>query len=156
MFTMIPYRRYLSNPAKMLDSILSDTFSRQISGENTFTNGFRVDIREKDGAYLMEAELPGVAEDQINLTIDDNMLTISADIRTEDKQEDGNRYYCERRTGHVERSFSLDGIDLDQISASYRNGILYVTLPKDKPVEKTVRKIAIAGGEAKLQAAENN
>jgi HSP20 family protein len=151
MFTMVPYRRFLSSPAKVLDSMLSDPFFRQPASESAFANGFRVDIREKDDAYYMEAELPGMTEDQINLTVDDNMLTISGDIQTENKQEDGNRYYCERRTGHVERSFNLDGIDLENISANYKNGILYVTLPKDKPVEKTVRKIAIGSGEEKAE-----
>jgi len=78
------------------------------------------------------------------------MLTISADIQTEDKQEEGNRYYCERRTGHVERSFNLDGIDAENIEANYKNGVLYVSLPKDKPAEKTVRKIAIKSDQEKL------
>ncbi len=155
MFTMIPYRRYLSSPAKVLDSMLSDSFFRPLMNDSMLANGFRVDIREKGDVYQMEAELPGVTEDQINLTVDDNMLTISADIQSEDKQEDGNRYYCERRTGHMERSFSLDGIDVENIGASYKNGILYVTLPKDKPVEKTVRKIAIKGENAKLEEPEN-
>ncbi len=150
MFTMIPYRRYLSSPAKVLDSMLSDSFFRPLlSDAPVLSNGFRVDIREKDDAYLMEAELPGLKEDQISLTVDDNMLTISADIQSEDKQEDGNRYYCERRSGHVERSFSLDGIQVESIGADYKNGILYVTLPKEKPAEKTVRKIAIGSGENK-------
>ena len=147
MFTMIPYRRYLSSPAKVLDSMLSDSFFRQGSNDVALANGFRVDILERDDAYLMEAELPGLTEEQINLTVDDNMLTISGDVQTENKLEDGNRYYCERRTGHVERSFSLDGIDLNNISANYKKGILYVTLPKDKPAEKTVRRIAINSGE---------
>lgn len=148
MFTMIPYRRYLSSPAKVLDSMLSDSFFRPMMNDGLMANGFRVDIREKDDAYFLEAELPGMTEDQINLTVDDNMLTISADYQTEDKQEEGNRYYCERRTGHVERSFNLDGIDIENISANYKNGVLYVNLPKDKPVEKTVRRIAIQGEEA--------
>ena len=151
MFTMIPYRRYLSNPRRVFDSMLSDSLFRPLMNDGMFANGFRVDIREKDDAYYMEAELPGLQEDQISLTVDDNMLTISTDIESEDKQEDGNRYYCERRTGHVERSFNLDGIDVGNISANYKNGILYLTLPKDKPVEKTVRKIAIKGEEPKLE-----
>lgn len=149
MFTMIPYRRYLSKPSKIFDSMLSDSFFRPLLNDGVFANGFRVDIREKDEAYHLEAELPGLQEDQINLTVDENMLTISADIQTEDKQEEGNRYYCERRTGHVERSFNLDGIDAENIEANYKNGVLYVSLPKDKPAEKTVRKIAIKSDQEK-------
>jgi len=147
---MIPYRRYLSKPSKIFDSMLSDSFFRPLLNDGVFANGFRVDIREKDEAYHLEAELPGLQEDQINLTVDENMLTISADIQTEDKQEEGNRYYCERRTGHVERSFNLDGIDAENIEANYKNGVLYVSLPKDKPAEKTVRKIAIKSDQEKL------
>ena len=143
MFTMIPYRRYLSKPSKIFDSMLSDSFFRPLLNDGVFANGFRVDIREKDEAYHLEAELPGLQEDQINLTVDENMLTISADIQTEDKQEEGNRYYCERRTGHVERSFNLDNIDAENIIANLKNGILYVNLPKVKPVEKTARKIPV-------------
>ena len=150
MFTMIPYRRYLSKPSKIFDSMLSDSFFRPLLNDGVFANGFRVDIREKDEAYHLEAELPGLQEDQINLTVDENMLTISADIQSEDKQEEGNRYYCERRTGHVERSFNLDGIDAENIEANYKNGVLYVSLPKDKPAEKTVRKIAIKSDQEKL------
>jgi len=130
--------------------MLSDSFFRPLLNDGVFANGFRVDIREKDEAYHLEAELPGLQEDQINLTVDENMLTISADIQTEDKQEEGNRYYCERRTGHVERSFNLDGIDAENIEANYKNGVLYVSLPKDKPAEKTVRKIAIKSDQEKL------
>jgi len=130
--------------------MLSDSFFRPLLNDGVFANGFRVDIREKDEAYHLEAELPGLQEDQINLTVDENMLTISADIQSEDKQEEGNRYYCERRTGHVERSFNLDGIDAENIEANYKNGVLYVSLPKDKPAEKTVRKIAIKSDQEKL------
>lgn len=147
MFTMVPYRRFLSNPAKIFDSMFSDPFFRQPASEGALANGFRVDIREKDEAYHLEAELPGMTLEQISLTVDENMLTISGNIQSESKQEDGNLYYCERRTGHVERSFNLEGIDTEKITANYKNGILYVTLPKDKPVEKTVRTIAIGSGE---------
>jgi HSP20 family protein len=94
----------------------------------------------------MEAELPGVTQDQINLTVDNDTLTIAADMHSEHKDE--NPYYSERRVGHVSRSFSLEGIDQDRITADFKNGILYVTLPKLQPAEPAgARRIAIGGGE---------
>ena len=85
-----------------------------------------------------------MAEDNINLTVDGDVLTISADISSETKDERQNYYYSERRTGHVERSFNLEGIDQDGITANCKNGILYVDSPKQKPVpEITARKIQI-------------
>jgi len=152
MFTMVPYRRYLSRPARTVDSIFSDPFFRSFfnSADGMNASGFRVDIREKDDAYLIEAELPGLSEDQINLTVDEGMLTISADYQSENSQEDSGRLYCERRSGHMERSFNLENIDADNIGANYKNGILYVTLPKEKPEEKIVRRIPV-----KAEATEN-
>lgn len=145
MFTMVPYRRNLTTrPARVFDSLLNDPFYRSFFHvpENV-ANHFRVDIRELEDAYQIEAELPGLNQDQINLTIDEGMLTISADYQSKNKQEDNGRYYCERRSGHMERSFSLDNIDIEHIHANYKNGILYVNLPKEKPEEKQIRRIPI-------------
>ena len=145
MFTMVPYRRYLSKPTNTLDSVFADPFFRSFfSGmDSSLSSGFRVDIREKDDSFQIEAELPGLTEDQINLVVDEGMLTIKADYQSENSQEESGRIYTERRSGHVERSFNLDNIDTENIQASYKNGILYVTLPKEKPEEKVLRKIPI-------------
>ena len=146
MFTMVPYRRYLTKPASTLDTVFSDPFFRSFFNgmENSLSSSFRVDIREMDSSFQIEAELPGLTEDQINLVVDEGMLTIKADYQSERKEEESGRVYTERRSGHVERSFNLDNIDADKIHASYRNGILYVTLPKVKPEEKVLRKIPIS------------
>lgn len=147
MYTIVPYRtrRSLSN-ARSYD-LFDDRFFRSFFNMNDWMGGmgFRVDIHDNDKDYLLEAELPGVSDDQINLTVDDNTLTISADMESEKKDEKA--YYCERRVGHVSRSFGLEGIKQDDITAQYRNGILYVTLPKDAPVRKTERRIPITSGE---------
>ena len=131
MFTLIPYRRYLSSPTGSRGSLMNDSFFRSFMNmsDSLGSNGFRVDIREKDNAYLLEAELPGVAEDNINLTVDGDVLTISADISSETKDERQNYYYSERRTGHVERSFNLEGIDQDGITANWRARFKSATLP---------------------------
>lgn len=156
MFTLIPYRRYAGNLARTRNSIFDDQFFRSFMNMSDMFSGstaFRVDIKEQDDSYLLQAELPGLEQDKIQLSVDNDMLTISADFESEQKDEQTQYTYCERRSGHVERSFSLEGIDQDAISADYVNGILEVKLPKEKPLpEKTARHIPIGG--QKLESGE--
>jgi HSP20 family protein len=155
MLTLVPYRRYRNGLTSTRNSLFDDQFFRSFfnMSDAMGSSGFRVDIREKDNAYIMSAELPGVPMDKINLSVNDDMLTISADIDTQKEDDQGSYYYCERRSGHVERSFNLENIDQDQIKASYENGILNLTLPKRQPMpEKSARRIPIDG--AKVEALE--
>ena len=137
LYSMMPYR-----------SLFDDRFFRSFFDMNDWMGnmGFRVDIHDDGGHYTLEAELPGVNEDQISLTVENDAMTISADMQNERKDEKA--YYSERRVGHVSRSFSLEGIDQDHITADYRNGILYVTMPKLQPAEPAgARRILIGHGE---------
>jgi len=110
--------------------------------------GFRVDVREDDKAYKLEAELPGVAKDKLNVSVEDGTLTISADLNEEKKEEKAGYLYSERRSGHVERCFNLEGIDAENIKADYKNGVLSVTLPKEAPApKKEAKKIDIVSSE---------
>ena len=114
-----------------------------------------VDVREKEAAFLLEADLPGVKKEDISLDVNDGVLTISADINQE-KKETKEGYVCnERRCGHVERSFNLEGIDVGAIKADYRHGVLMVRLPKEKTQEKKNGfKIAIGDEANKLSDGE--
>jgi HSP20 family protein len=90
-----------------------------------------VDIRETDSAYLMEVELPGLSEKDVEVKLDNNLLTISS--RTEEKKEEKNNGYVlqERRASRFSRSFVLpDGVDREKISAESKNGILHLSFPK--------------------------
>ncbi len=156
MNTLVPYRRYLGR--SMNNSLFNDSFFRSffnLSDVLSPTTGFRVDIKDTGDAFTLEAELPGVQEDQINLSVEEGSLTISADMNSEKKDEKEGYYYSERRSGHVERSFNVEGIREEDITASYRNGILTVTLPKKemKP-EKTARRIEIAVNKNSLRDPE--
>ena len=161
MYTMIPFRahRNMSRAHEAMPSLFDDRFFRSFFDMSDWMGGnagFRVDIRENDASYLMEAELPGVDEKNIELSVENDTLTISANLNEEHKDE--RNCYSERRCGHVTRSFSLEGIDQENIVASHKNGILYVTLPKEKPEpKKEARRIAInanCGQENKLEAGQ--
>ena len=148
MYTMMPYHSHRLPQLQRPRSLFDDHFFRSFFDMNDWMGnmGFCVDIHDENDHYALEAELPGVSKDQINLSVENDTLTISADMQSEHKDEKA--YYSERRVGHVSRSFSLDGIDQDHISADYKNGVLYVTLPKAQPTEVPgARRIAITGSD---------
>lgn len=154
MMTMIPYRhRYFSRPVKPFESIMNDPFFRSFfSGSgDMLSSSFRVDIRDNQDAFVIEAEMPGLSEEQITLEVNEGVLTISAHYQTHTEQEDAGKMYSERRSGRMQRSFNLDSIDADSISANLKNGILYVNLPKEKPVEKSARRIPVHVDQPKIE-----
>lgn len=137
---MIPYTN--RNSSSLMD--LFDEFERSVFGESgRRLPAFSTDIRDEGDHYLLEAELPGFRKEDIDLDVKDGFLTISASHQetNETKQEN---YLCrERRSGSFSRSFNLDGIQEEGITASYNNGVLELTLPKRQEVLPQSRKIAI-------------
>ena len=103
----------------------------------------KVDVDENDKAYTVRAEVPGVKKEDINVQIEGNQVSISAESKQEkDVKENGKVIRSERYYGSLYRSFSL-GQDVDQAAATakYADGILQLTLPK-KPSSAT-RKLAV-------------
>ncbi len=92
-----------------------------------------IDVTEQDGHYLVSAELPGVDRKDIDVSINDGMLTISAERRkeTEGKDKEGRVIRRETRYGNYVRSMRLDAsVDTQNVKASYQDGILKLSLPK--------------------------
>ena len=92
----------------------------------------RIDVKEDKDAYSVEAEVPGVAKEDIQVSIDGSVVTLSAEIRQKDSAKDGEKVLrTERYYGSVSRSFQLPQ-DIDQAAskAKYENGVLVLTLPK--------------------------
>lgn len=92
----------------------------------------KVEVKESNGDYTVQAEMPGVKKEDINVQIDGNRVAISAEVKRESEQKEGERVLrSERYYGSVARTFSL-GSDLDESKASarYENGVLTLTLPK--------------------------
>lgn len=107
-----------------------------------------VDIAEKDDAYLLEAELPGMDEKNISVNVEDHVLRISSNVveeKTEDKKEDGKYLIRERSERSFERRFALpENVDEEKISAEFRNGVLTLTLPKSEVVKPKKIDVKIA------------
>lgn len=104
------------------------------------------DVVEKDKAFEIALELPGMSEEDIEVTVSDDMLTIRGQ-KSEEREEEKEKYrVSERRYGEFERSFRLpDSVDAEKIQAACKKGVLYVTLPKTAAAKKKARKIAVAG-----------
>jgi HSP20 family protein len=102
-------------------------------------------MEENENSYEVRAELPGLSEDDINLSLKDNVLTIKGEKRTERTEEEReDTYYSERIYGAFQRSIRFDeNIEEDSINAEYSNGILRVHLPKSEKRESKEIPITI-------------
>ena len=108
--------------------------------------GFKTDVMEKDGNYVLQAELPGFDKEDIHIDLKDDILTISASHKEEKNEEDKKTRYIrkERRTSSYSRSFRVANVTHEDINASYNNGVLEVTFPKREAMpEKEAQKIEI-------------
>jgi HSP20 family protein len=103
-----------------------------------------IDIAEKDKAYEVTAELPGLDEKDIDVTVSDNVLSIKGEKKEEKEEKEKNYYLSERRYGAFQRSFELPaGVDAGKIEAQFAKGVLTVTLPKTAEAQKKQRKIDV-------------
>lgn len=90
-----------------------------------------VDTYEKDDAIEINAELPGVNKDDIAIDVQNNVLSISGERKHDENVNENNCYRRERFYGKFQRAFTLpEGVDTDNIDASYADGVLKVTIPK--------------------------
>jgi HSP20 family protein len=138
---MIPFERHDNN---FFDAF--DEFEKKFLGQtNASIPAFRTDIRDQGDKFLLEAELPGFQKEDLSLDLKDNILTIKAEHKeSNDQQNDQGEYIRrERRYGSFARSFDVTGIDESAISASYESGVLKLVLPKQSPVLPASRQIAI-------------
>ena len=103
-----------------------------------------VDVRETDQAYIVTAELPGLEQKDIELNLRDNVLTLSGEKRQEKSDGENGRSYTERTYGRFERTLPLGAdVDADRVEATFKNGILTVTVAKSAQAKDKARRIEI-------------
>ena len=103
-----------------------------------------VDIAEKDKAYEVTAELPGMDENNIEVKVASGMLTIRGEKKEEKEEKKKDYYHSERRYGSFERRFQIpDGVDTSKIEANFKKGVLTVTLPKSPEAQAAEKKITV-------------
>jgi HSP20 family protein len=106
-----------------------------------------VDVTEDDKAYKITAELPGLDQKDIEVSVTGDVLVIKGEKRQEREEKDKNHYLSERSYGAFQRNFSLpEGIDRDKIGADFSKGLLTLTLPKTAEAQKQQKKIEVKAG----------
>lgn len=147
MFEMIPFRKNnnLSSRGDLFDEMFNNFFSDNFLPSSYNMNSFKVDVKETDDSYMVEADLPGMKKENIALDYDNNYLTISAkrEDNVENKDKDNNYVRRERRYGEFKRTFFIDNINESGIDASFKDGVLNVTLPKLNKGMDTKKRIDI-------------
>jgi len=109
------------------------------------SGNFNVDIKENEDAYTVEADLPGLAKEDIELDYSNDVLSIRAqqEMSTEEKDDESNYIRRERSSRSYNRQFLIKDIDEDNITAEFDNGVLKVQLPKTETHGQNTKKIDI-------------
>jgi HSP20 family protein len=121
---------------EMFGDLLKGFFVRPVSFEGPSQFPVKVDVTEGDNAYKVQAELPGVKKEDINVSIDGSQISINAEVKKEHEEKDGERLLrSERYYGKFSRSFALSqDVDESTAQAKYSDGVLELILPKKAAV----------------------
>lgn len=132
-----------------LTRMFDEAFGGFLSGSGDRSGSLipRVDMRERDDAIEIEAELPGVDEKDIEVTLDNDTLTIKAEKKLENRQSREGYYVSERSYGMFLRSLHVPaGIDPNKVNASFSKGVLKIVLPKPADAQGKSKKIEVKAG----------
>jgi HSP20 family protein len=127
-----------------LDDLFAGFFRPIAENNRDALEPIRIEVTEDANAYRVAAQIPGVKKEDIHVSVDDNEVTLSAEIKRETSAKDGEKLlHSERYYGKTTRSFALaESIDEGNVTAKYNDGILNLVLPKKAPV--TAKRIEIA------------
>jgi HSP20 family protein len=124
---------------------LFNEFDRMVSEMNDWTSRdwrLALDVSENEDAFMVEAAMPGINPDDLDITLEDNILTIQGETKAERDVEESRYHLRERRFGRFSRSLQLPtAINADEVEAEYTNGVLILTIPKAEEVKP--KRIAI-------------
>lgn len=145
--TADPFSAFHSEINRLFDDFFGEFSAPAFSGDNG-GNGARpvhIDFKDKGKSIELHAELPGVDEDDVEVELDDNLLTIRGEKKTEEDDEETG--YSRRAWSSFQRSMSLPfDVDPDAIEASFKNGVLKLKLPKPPELENKSRRIEVRKG----------
>jgi HSP20 family protein len=137
----------VSEMNQVFDSMLGGLMRRSGGQQSTEITEWApaIDVVTDDGNLVLTAELPGVKQEDVDITLHEGVLTISGERKTEQEEERGGYYVRERRYGSFSRSLSVpEGVDESKIHASYENGVLEVTVEGAAVVQEP-KRIQIEG-----------
>ena len=116
-----------------------------LSNSNDFNPKF--EVAENKKYYEVHAELPGIELNDVNISLENNILTIKGEKKSVKEEKDKNYHICERKYGSFERKFELpENADEENIKAELKDGILSLTIAKNEKVEQKAKQIKINQG----------
>jgi len=131
-FQLSPFR-HLSTLRDQIDRLFESPLSELTHASQQFLSGWMpaVDVYEDKDKVTVKAELPGLRKEDIDISLHDGVLAISGERKQEDRPQEAEQYRSERFMGRFQRLLTLPAaVNADQVKATYKDGILYVTLPK--------------------------
>ncbi|WP_053955508.1 Hsp20/alpha crystallin family protein [Inediibacterium massiliense] len=149
MFGMTPFNRKnqmlrrnydLFNMENFFEDFFTHSFFAPM---NTTMGQMKVDIKEKENEYIVEAELPGVNKEEIHIDLKDDRLTISVEKNEVTNEEKENYIRKERKYGSMMRNFYIENVEPEKVAAQFNNGILSICLPKKEASQIKGKKIDI-------------
>ena len=132
-----------TDPFGDIDDLFKGFFMRPVMLEGQPQMQIKMDVKEDDNAYTVHADIPGVKKEDIQVSIEGNRVSISAETKMEKEEKEGEKVLrSERYSGKVARSFTLaSDVDEGKAVAKYTDGVLELTLPKKEG--STAKKLAI-------------
>ena len=113
-------------------------------GDNELRWMPKVNVKELDDSFQVSAEIPGMEKDQLSIEVQENLLTIRGEKKTEEKAENEKMHICEVSYGKFERSLRLpDNVKIEDVDAEYKNGVLRISIPKTEPVKPKEIKVKV-------------
>ena len=143
MFELIPFDRHIRSAANFDPFRMFDEMDRRFFNSVPTVSGFRTDVLDTGDAYKLECELPGFKKEDLKIDVENDVLTISAERKSDEKEEKNNYVKRERFYGSFSRSFDVSGIQVDNIEAAYTDGVLTLTMPKKAAEIPASRRLEI-------------
>jgi len=144
MFDMVPFKRsrLFKKGEDFFDNFFDEDFTMPMPFEKMGFS-FKVDMKETDTSYVVEADLPGVAKEDVDIDYKNNYLTIKAKREEKIEEKKENFVRKERKYGEFKRMFYVDNVDEENIKATFTDGVLKVELPKTEKAKIETKRIVI-------------
>jgi HSP20 family protein len=151
--------RELHSMQNEMNRLFNTFFDAPSRGDNGQTGLRRwipaMDVVETDEHFVLRADLPGLTAEDVNIELDDNVLTISGERTAEHEQRNEGYYRVERASGSFSRSLTLpEGVEPDGIQASFESGVLEVRIPKPEQHKPRKVQISLAGATKTIEGSE--
>jgi len=149
--------RELNTLQSEMNRLFNNLFDTPVPNGNTSVRRWipAMDLVETDDDFVLRADLPGLSEGDVNIELEDNVLTVSGERKAEHEERKEGYYRVERASGSFSRSLTLpEGVSPDAIKANFEKGVLEVRIAK--PEERKPRKVAIAVGGSEPKTIEGS